>query len=453
MVLIGCLLILLASLLVSWYRGNATAANRADASIGFIMHGGKVLVASIVMLLGGLAFIWLGSNFLVAACATLVFFVVLLPLFLLLLRVFKRVPDFDKNPRERARVQKEYASLTADTPEEKLLRMGTVWTMQSSYFRSRQTDPNKPDNHHIYSALKACCPEKPKNQLRSLAGECTCLEDAIIVAVRLNQGDNVARKLKRAVYSQPVCPNCGIRRALNGSICYVCHLSAETVAREARHKSEPTPRPPQDPSRFRIDTPDGHATPDANSVFASRPNWQGISPPVLGLVASRLSTAEKALEFVQLCETTGMLERLVMVANSNADEPEFACGLICMPLGDYATAVAQEGRLDEAKRALELSHLIKPRNVSTWYQFALIAAASGESEEAVRWADQVLSFQPDPNSKDLWERAAAESVAQTPEEEKKTAQLLGDGDHVGLWNEMRAAMRAIKEGHGKSHSS
>jgi tetratricopeptide (TPR) repeat protein len=124
-----------------------------------------------------------------------------------------------------------------------------------------------------------------------------------------------------------------------------------------------------------------------------------------------------------------------------------------MPLGDYATAVAQEGRLDEAKRALELSHLIKPRNVSTWYQFALIAAASGESEEAVRWADQVLSFQPDPNSKDLWERAAAESVAQTPEEEKKTAQLLGDGDHVGLWNEMRAAMRAIKEGHGKSHSS
>jgi hypothetical protein len=75
MVPIGCFFILLASVLFSWYGGNATAANRADVAIGFIMHGGKVLVASILILLGGLALIWLGSSFLVAACATLVCFV------------------------------------------------------------------------------------------------------------------------------------------------------------------------------------------------------------------------------------------------------------------------------------------------------------------------------------------------------------------------------------------
>ena len=155
-----------------------------------------------------------------------------------MLRVFKWVPDLDKNYKERARVQKEYASFTADTPQEKLLRMGTVWTMQSSYFRSKQADPNKPDSHHLYLALKACCPDKPENQLRNLADECACLEDAIIAAVRLNQGNNVADKLKRAVYSRPVCPKCGVRRAFHTSICYVCQLSAEAAAREARRKGE-----------------------------------------------------------------------------------------------------------------------------------------------------------------------------------------------------------------------
>ena len=150
MVLVGCLLVMLASVLHSWYGGNATAANRADVAIGFVMYGAKVLVASIFFLLGGLALIWVGSSFLFAACATLVYFLVLSPLSMLLLRVLKWVPEHDENYQERARVEREYASLTTDSPQEQLLRMRTVWTMQSSYFWSKHRDPHKSDGHHIY---------------------------------------------------------------------------------------------------------------------------------------------------------------------------------------------------------------------------------------------------------------------------------------------------------------
>jgi hypothetical protein len=238
MVLIGCLLTLVAGVLRSWYAGNVTAANRADVAIGFIMHGAKVRVASTLLLVGGLVLIWVGSSFLVAACATLVFYLVLSPLSLLLLRVLKWVPEYDKNYLERARVEREIASVIADTPQEQLLRMQPVWTMQSSYLRSRQSDPNKADSHYMYLALKACCPDRLESQLRDLAGRCTCIEDAIIEAVRLDQGNDIAEKLKVAIYSRPVCPKCGIRRALRLSICDGCLLSAEAAAREARHKGE-----------------------------------------------------------------------------------------------------------------------------------------------------------------------------------------------------------------------
>ena len=238
MVVIGCLLVLLASVLHSWYASNATAANRAEVAVGFVMHGAKVLVASILILVAGLVFIWVGSGFLVAAFATVVYFLVISPLSMFLLGVLKWVPEHDKNYQERARVDREYASLTADSPEEQLLRMRLVGAIQSSYFRSKQADPDKPDVHHLYSALKACCPDKLESQVKDLAGRCTSIEDTIIEAVRLNQGNDLAEKLKLAIYSRPICPDCRIRRALKGSICEVCFLSARAAAQKARHKDE-----------------------------------------------------------------------------------------------------------------------------------------------------------------------------------------------------------------------
>ena len=88
MVLLGCFFILLASLLHSWYGGNATA-EPAQVARGYRMFGPMVLAASIFCLLGGLVFIWVGSSFLVAASAALVYFFVLSPLSLLLLSAYK----------------------------------------------------------------------------------------------------------------------------------------------------------------------------------------------------------------------------------------------------------------------------------------------------------------------------------------------------------------------------
>jgi hypothetical protein len=227
MVLLGCFFILLASLLHSWYGGNA-GADRWQVGIGYVMHGPKVLVASILLLLGGLVLIWVDSSFLVAAGAALVYFFVLSPLTLLLLRVLKLVPPAAERDQESARVEHQIESLTADTLQEQLLRMRTVWAMQNSYFRSKQIDPDKPDSCYVYLALKACYPDRPESQLRDLAGECACLEDAIVEAVRLDQGDNIADKLKVAIYSRPICPNCGGHRALHASICYGCLFSKAT---------------------------------------------------------------------------------------------------------------------------------------------------------------------------------------------------------------------------------
>jgi hypothetical protein len=220
-VLLGCLFILLASLLHSWYAGNAVA-DRWQVAISYVMHGPKVLVASILLLLGGLLLIWIGSGFFAAAAAALVYFFVLSPLTLLLLGVLKFVPPATQRTQESVRLEHQIESLTADTPQEQLLRMQTVWAMQSSYFHSKKTDPNNPDSYYVYSALKACHPDRPESQLRDLAGKCGSLEDAIAEAVRLEQGDSMAEKLKVAIYSQPVCPNCGEHRALNASICYGC---------------------------------------------------------------------------------------------------------------------------------------------------------------------------------------------------------------------------------------
>jgi hypothetical protein len=227
MVLLGCFFILLASLLHSWYGGNA-GADRWQVGIGYVMHGPKVLVASILLLLGGLVLIWVDSSFLVAAGAALVYFFVLSPLTLLLLRVLKLVPPAAERDQESVRVEHQIESLTADTLQEQLLRMRTVWAMQNSYFRSKQIDPDKPDSCYVYLALKACYPDRPESQLRDLAGECACLEDAIVEAVRLDQGDNIADKLKVAIYSRPICPNCGGHRALHASICYGCLFSKAT---------------------------------------------------------------------------------------------------------------------------------------------------------------------------------------------------------------------------------
>jgi hypothetical protein len=85
--------------------------------MGYVMYGPKVLVASILLLLGGLVLIWVESGFLVAAGPALVYFFVLSPL-TLLLTVLKFVPPAAERTQERLRVEHQIESLIADTPQD-----------------------------------------------------------------------------------------------------------------------------------------------------------------------------------------------------------------------------------------------------------------------------------------------------------------------------------------------
>lgn len=221
MVLLGFLSVLLACLLHCWYAGNA-GAWRSERAIGYIMHGPKVLLVAILFLLTGLLLIWIGTGFALAALVAFIYFFLLSPLTMLLLQSLKFVPPADPTRRARERLDHEIEPIIADSPQEQLLRMKPVWAMGNSYFRSKQTEADKPDSYHLFSALKACCPDSPETVLRGLAEGCPCLEDAIVEAVRLQSGNNIAERLRSAINTRPICTSCGERRALHASACDGC---------------------------------------------------------------------------------------------------------------------------------------------------------------------------------------------------------------------------------------
>lgn len=93
--LIGAILsLLLASLLHSWYAGNAKA-RITQRAIGFMMYGGRVLAVSVAALLFGLACLWISEGFLAALLGAACYFL-LLPLIIVpLLNAFRLIPRPD----------------------------------------------------------------------------------------------------------------------------------------------------------------------------------------------------------------------------------------------------------------------------------------------------------------------------------------------------------------------
>ncbi len=187
----------------------------------------------------------------------------------------------------------------------------------------------------------------------------------------------------------------------------------------------------------------GQPFPDsAISVLSTRPRWTKIASPVMDALARALASPEKASGFVFLCEASGLVEKIVSISNENSANPDIACWLVSWMLGNQACTVGKEGELVKAKEMLEFALLIKPNNIVTWYWLALTAAQLGDCKGAVYWADRVLSSQPDPNSRDFFERSAA--TALTPEAEKEAAELLSDPKIEGASERMRQAMLFIK---------
>lgn len=183
---------------------------------------------------------------------------------------------------------------------------------------------------------------------------------------------------------------------------------------------------------------------DALAALTTRQGWERLPSGLLKALAERLRSVAKATEFAQMCEESGILgNNIARLTDSAGDDPEWLLGSIAASLTSYANADGNAGRYDQARRALELALLLKPRFAPAWPSLALAAYNLKNCREAVAWADRALQFKPDPNSRDYWERGFA--GAMTPGGERRAAEILGEPQLIGAWKQVRAQMMTVKE--------
>ena len=145
------------------------------------------------------------------------------------------------------------------------------------------------------------------------------------------------------------------------------------------------------------------------AVFMTRSPWTTLPHEFLEAMARKLASAERAKEFVVLCESTGMLENNIVKMARH--EPAFAIGSVATALTSYANAMGAERNFKEAKRALELALLLRPRHLAAWMSMALVTVNLDDCAAAVSWADKVLTYKPDDTSNDPWEKGQADPDA------------------------------------------
>ncbi len=101
---------------------------------------------------------------------------------------------------------------------------GTIWSMEKAYFDLRRKYPAREEASYVKGSLLSRYPDRPAGQIHEIAGRCSCLEDAIYEAVRLDFGDSIAARVKFALFDFPACSRCGKHLALSGTspLCYGC---------------------------------------------------------------------------------------------------------------------------------------------------------------------------------------------------------------------------------------
>lgn len=176
-------------------------------------------------------------------------------------------------------------------------------------------------------------------------------------------------------------------------------------------------------------------------VFTMRRIWKKFPSEFLEALAEKLKSVENAKEFVVFCENTGILDNnIVKIVH---EEPGYALGSAAATLTSYANAMGERQKFHQAKRSLEFALLLRPRNVVAWMSMALVMINLNDCHTAVMWADKVLNFKPDPNSDDPWEAGVARAM--TSEGAQYAAEVIGDTEIVGGFNEIQKQMKAIKE--------
>ena len=114
----------------------------------------------------------------------------------------------------------------------------------------------------------------------------------------------------------------------------------------------------------------------------------------------------------------------------------FGPGFVATALTGYANEMGKQKQYGQAKQALELAVLLRPRHVPAWQSMAVTALALGDCTSAVSWADKVLAFKPDSN--DMQEMLSSE------EGERRYAEIFGEPEVIGQWKETQELMKATR---------
>lgn len=155
-------------------------------------------------------------------------------------------------------------------------------------------------------------------------------------------------------------------------------------------------------------------------VLTTRPVWKDLPPEFLDALSAKLGSVAVTTDFVSLCETTGILQNNILkIAH---EEPAFAVGLVAQTLTSFANAMGELGEFNEAKRALKLALLVRPRALNAMNSMALVAIGQNDCKTAMAFADKVLTSKPDPHSDDSLEVGEA-----------------------GMWNEIKGLAEVIKD--------
>ncbi|MGA2607959.1 MAG: hypothetical protein ABSH01_10955 [Terriglobia bacterium] len=192
----GVVLVLLASVLLSWYAGHARLPF-AERALGFHRFGSVVLGIGITALTVGLGLIWGSTSFLGAVIAGLTYFFLLPQVTLPLLRGLGALPALD---------------LTADRKG----RVPILSAMEKYYFEQRYRYPGRTEMAYVFLTLRARYIEKPEDRIWEIVHKCTSLEDAMVEAARIDAGDGGAAEARRVLETCPTCSKCG------DPLCYGC---------------------------------------------------------------------------------------------------------------------------------------------------------------------------------------------------------------------------------------
>jgi hypothetical protein len=156
---------------------------------------------------------------------------------------------------------------------------------------------------------------------------------------------------------------------------------------------------------------------EALAVFQNRQDWKTLPPDFLNQLAIKLKTADSALEFVLLCEKTGILkENIKPILETVNDNNEVAILLVSNSIVSCGNKMIYEKQYSLAKRLLQISILIEPRNYPAWESMAGVSLNINDCKNAIFWANKVLSFKPDKNSENIVERNLAKAISQDKQE-------------------------------------